>query len=503
MLKRIAAPMVVVGAAFVACASITTYYIGHIEESYRHSYAEDVMAVQAADALQTTFWKLHGLAWKLHAVASTSKDPDATAAIREQLGRLADEFQSHLNEVQAISNTDPEKETVAKIRLLFTRYCSRTRGREPFSNIEEFLSHADDPGRSELVHGIADECQIIHDLNSQQVADAARERTRLIKWLNMVRNATVITATLVGGFLGFWISRGLHRSVAQISVTLSDMAGKLGHHVGHVVLNPSATLPLLQEQVQEIALRIQGVLDELQEARHQVLATERLAVAGELAAGVAHEIRNPLTSIKLLIQMASQRGSGQSLGDKQLQVIQREIARMETTIQGLLDFARPSRLHCVAHDLCDTVHRAVNLLDGRARQHRVRICEHFSATPQIINGDPEQVHQVLVNLLVNGIEALPDGGELRVEVGRDEQSSDSCRVVISDSGPGIPADVLPRLFDPFVTTKKDGTGLGLAISRRIIDEHAGTIEAENCAGGGARFTVRLPFGAREPAAPPS
>jgi signal transduction histidine kinase len=149
------------------------------------------------------------------------------------------------------------------------------------------------------------------------------------------------------------------------------------------------------------------------------------------------------------------------------------------------------------------VHRAVNLLDGRARQHRVRICEHFSATPQIINGDPEQVHQVLVNLLVNGIEALPDGGELRVEVGRDEQSSDSCRVVISDSGPGIPADVLPRLFDPFVTTKKDGTGLGLAISRRIIDEHAGTIEAENCAGGGARFTVRLPFGAREPAAPPS
>ena len=324
----------------------------------------------------------------------------------------------------------------------------------------------------------------------------------MVRYLLAGRYITVIVIPLMGGIVGFWISRRLHRTVAKISVTLGDVAGKLGYEVGHLVVKPLADLPSLQEQVQGVAMQIQRVVDELQEARFQVMAVERLAVAGELAAGVAHEIRNPLTSIKLLIQMTAQRGSDRSLGEKQLQVIQGEIARIEKTIQGLLDFARPPRLDRTVHDLRDTVLAALSLLDGRARQQGVTICERLSTVPQAVNGDPEQVYHVLVNLLINGIEAMPDGGTLGVNVDRDEQFPGHCRIVVSDSGPGIRADVMPRLFDPFTTTKKDGVGLGLAISRRIIQNTRGRSKRP-IGPRAAQFTVRLPLSTTASSAPPS
>ena len=249
----------------------------------------------------------------------------------------------------------------------------------------------------------------------------------------------------------------------------------------------SGDLPALQQQVQAVATRIRGVVDELQQARHQAMLTERLVAVGELAAGVAHELRNPLTSVKLLVQTAAQRQAGAGLQDRQLQVVQQEIARMESTIQGLLDFARPPRLHRVTHDVRETVRRALNLVAGRAQHQRVVVSEDFPLVPVVVDGDPEQLHQVFVNLLLNGIEAIPEGGLLQVTIRCDVAMDSVCQIEFRDSGSGIPLDVLGRIFQPFVTSKERGTGLGLAISRRIIEEHAGLLLAANREQGGGRF----------------
>ena len=221
-------------------------------------------------------------------------------------------------------------------------------------------------------------------------------------------------------------------------------------------------------------------------------APERLAAVGELAAGVAHELRNPLTSVKLLIQNAGRGDPNHALHGKRLEVVQNEIARMESTIQGLLDFARPPKIRRLTHNLRDTLDRALNLAAGRATQQHVIIHEQGSSEPVLINGDPEQLDLVFLNLLLNGIEAMPTGGTLTVSIEVEVGTPSICRVVFLDSGAGIDDAVMERLFEPFVTIKERGVGLGLAVSRRVIQEHGGRIEASNMPLGGAKFMVELP-----------
>ena len=145
------------------------------------------------------------------------------------------------------------------------------------------------------------------------------------------------------------------------------------------------------------------------------------------------------------------------------------------------------------HDLRTTVRRAINLVEGRAKQQGVAIATDLPAAAVTVDGDPEQLHQVLVNLLLNGIEAMPQGGSLDVAVQAGNGAGNTCRVSVSDSGTGIPQPVLDRIFEPFVTSKERGTGLGLAISHRIAVEHSGTLLAANRPEGGAVFTVELPM----------
>lgn len=220
-----------------------------------------------------------------------------------------------------------------------------------------------------------------------------------------------------------------------------------------------------------------------------------------MAAGVAHELRNPLTAVKLLVQTVAHKAAVGGFRPEHFTVIQDEISRMENTIQSLLDFAKPAASRRVPCSLGDLMQRAVNLVRGRADQHRVRIVlpEDRRVT---VNCDPEQLHQVFVNLLLNGMDAMPQGGTLvialRVQSGVD---GDWCDVAVMDEGSGIPAELLDHIFEPFVTTKSHGTGLGLAISRRLVEEHGGYLSAANRPDHGAEFTMRLPCLAEVSTAP--
>ena len=144
------------------------------------------------------------------------------------------------------------------------------------------------------------------------------------------------------------------------------------------------------------------------------------------------------------------------------------------------------------HDLRRTVQRALNLIEGRAKRQNITITVECPDKPVLVNGDPEQLHQVFINLLLNGVEAMPEGGTLRVAICSDVGPGGRCRVIVSDSGVGISREVFPRIFEPFVTSKERGTGLGLAVSQRIAKEHGGLVRAANRPRGGAVFALELP-----------
>jgi signal transduction histidine kinase len=273
-------------------------------------------------------------------------------------------------------------------------------------------------------------------------------------------------------------------------VTLQQAESPQPLELGTVRWEADGVLGDVRQQAEQVATRLRTVLADLQQARDEVIRSERLAAVGELAAGVAHEIRNPLTSVKLLLQHAAKQRTANPLSESNLNLILDEIGRVEMIIQQLLDFSRPCKLQRRRHDLRETVHRALNLVDARARQHMVDICKRISEETLSVDGDPGQLHQVIVNLLINAIEAMPKGGKLFVSTLR-PPADEFASIEIRDTGSGIPGELLPRLFEPFATTKEHGTGLGLAVSHRIIEQHGGTLSVENHSDGGAAFTIRL------------
>jgi two-component system sensor histidine kinase HydH len=232
----------------------------------------------------------------------------------------------------------------------------------------------------------------------------------------------------------------------------------------------------------------------LEQREREALRAEQLAAVGQLATGLAHELRNPLTSMKILIQTAGEEGAEASLKGRDLTVLQEETERLERLVTTFLEFARPPTLEKTTFDVRGLVDQTIHLVSGPAAQRDVAIEYQPANHLQNVEADPLQIRQVLLNLLLNAMDALPGGGTVRVVTEMVRGGAAEWLVMqVADNGPGIPSDVSDRIFEPFVSTKETGTGLGLAICRRIVEAHGGTIRVENGKAGGAEFSVRLPI----------
>jgi two-component system sensor histidine kinase HydH len=221
-----------------------------------------------------------------------------------------------------------------------------------------------------------------------------------------------------------------------------------------------------------------------------VLRAEEMAEVGQVAAGMAHELRNPLTAIKMLVQANREEAESRDLPAEDLRVIEQEIRRMEDRLNVFIDFARPPRPERRLVDLKGVVEQTLALIRGRARKQRVALRFEPPAGPMEVEADGEQIRQLLVNLALNALDVMPRGGVL--EVGLNPGDDGQVEVWVLDTGPGIPPRHLSRLYEPFFTSKETGLGLGLAVSQRIAHDHGGTLRASNGPQGGARFVLRLP-----------
>jgi signal transduction histidine kinase len=234
-------------------------------------------------------------------------------------------------------------------------------------------------------------------------------------------------------------------------------------------------------------------LEQRQHERHLLRAEQMMAI-GQVAAGVAHELRNPLTSIKGLVQVNLREAQVKGLPAEDLAVIEHEIRRMELTLQRFLDFARPPQPNRGPVDPSDLVGRVFALVAGRARKQGVALRLSQPEEAIRLEADEGQLQQLLLNLVLNALDAMPHGGSVEVELRRPRDSR--VELHVRDTGPGIAANILPKVFETFVSSKETGVGLGLPLSKRIAEDHGGTLTAYNLPGGGACFVLRLP--ARSP-----
>ena len=243
--------------------------------------------------------------------------------------------------------------------------------------------------------------------------------------------------------------------------------------------------------VEDISTRVQ--LEE------QLQISEKMASIGLLAAGVAHEVNTPLTGISSFAQMLLEGAEPEDPKTKVLEKIERQTFRAARIVNGLLNLARPAQVDSGPCDMNAVINDVLSLLEHQLRTARIQVRKELAARAPVVQGIEHKLQQVFLNLFLNARDAMPKGGWLTIVTREDDRGA---VVEVADTGSGIPAEVLSRIYDPFFTTKEigKGTGLGLSITYGIIQEHEGTISCDSQVGQGTRFTIRLPLAEARPQA---
>ena len=222
--------------------------------------------------------------------------------------------------------------------------------------------------------------------------------------------------------------------------------------------------------------------------------TERLAALGEMIAGVSHEIRNPLGIIRSTAELLHDRADN----DRQKRfssIIVEESTRLNDILTEFLDFARPKTLHPIKCRIEDVLERNLKVMEPEFQRLGVRVERQYESGSFAVEADPDQLYRAFVNLLANALQAMPEGGALRIRTSltNNRFGPPYVELILQDTGPGIPLKTQKKIFNPFFTTREKGTGLGLAIVRNIVDSHHGEIEVESEEGKGTTMTIRLPL----------
>jgi signal transduction histidine kinase len=244
-----------------------------------------------------------------------------------------------------------------------------------------------------------------------------------------------------------------------------------------------------RHEVEEAARKLREVNAQLQASFEQLRRADRLSALGELSAGLAHEIRNPLGSIEGAVQILGRRDLAEDTRNEFTEMASREVARLKGLLSHFLEFARPQKPRVVASDIGSLLESVSKLATETAKMAQVEIAVEPGDGLPPVSVDPEQIRQVLLNLVINSVQSMPTGGQIRLRAHRD---GDRVWIEVKDEGVGIPEESLERIFDPFFTTRTGGTGLGLSIAYQIVNRHGGHIAARKNSGKGMTFSVTLP-----------
>ncbi len=244
------------------------------------------------------------------------------------------------------------------------------------------------------------------------------------------------------------------------------------------------------EELEATTRQLEKVYRELQDSFEQIKRADRLSAIGQLAASLAHEIRNPLGSIEGAANIIEAPQTSAEVRTGSLNIIRKECRRLNRLLTNLLDFARPRRPEFRPVDVGKLIDSVVALVNHTARQNNIEITRRVAMLLPPIESDVEQLKQVLLNLTINAIQAMPEGGRIEISA---QPFAAGVRIRVRDQGRSIDTKDLDKIFDPFFTTKEEGTGLGLSVAHQIVTQHGGVIKAERNPDRGMTFSLTLPL----------
>jgi signal transduction histidine kinase len=460
-------PTVLVSLLLLALCALAAVVLYKQQATSSETWREDFSSTQVAQDLRNTL-------------------ADLVVLLRNPQGQvepLHQRIRGQLDQAINLADKDEELRLVNQLKNCLQRYF----------DLWERRAHSQPPPRDKALEIIENEamprCKELQAFNAQQTRKSETAHRETVQYVIAGLLGVGVVGALAGLVLGYGVARRLRHSIYHLSVRVQDAASKLGQDLPAVALVQDDDLHQIHERMQGVVREIEQVVQKLQQREREVLRAEQLAALGQLAAGVAHEMRNPLTSIKMLVQTLREDRDHRAGTDEDLEVIEHEIRRMERSLQTFLDYARPPKPDCRPLDLVRPIQRTLTLIAGRANKQQVEVKFRPPQEPVIVTADDEQIQQILVNLALNGLDVMPRGGTLSIDL---RSHDGQVELTVADTGPGISPRLLSLLFQPFISTKETGLGLGLVTSRRIAELHGGSLEAGNRPEGGACFTLRLP-----------
>lgn len=478
---RHSVPLIILGILVAVVSLGSTWYINRLQSDLARAIRHEAAGMEAAVDLQVQLRHL-----RVHSLVLVADPTDARrAVVQADLGRV----DSTIAELRQLASVSDDIRLVGVIERDYTAY----RDRLGIDRLPLPAGPMSDVARWSDEHHMADllvPCQELADRQHDRMKRGLDRAETQTDRAGQVLLGLGLTGVLAGLLSGYATARNLSRRVAELSVRVQAVQAHLDQDIGAMTVESPGRIADLDEQLDRVVGRVKEVCQRLQEQERDLLRAEQLVAVGQLAAGVAHEVRNPLTGVKMLLQAAARAHDPTPLSRDRLAILLNEVARIERTVQGLMDFARTPPPDRRPHDLRLLANEAVDAAQGRAEARDITLRVDLPSAPASAAVDADQMSSLLTNLLANAIDATPAHGQVTLHVRI--AAGGTLELEVIDTGAGIDPAVAGRLFTPFTTTKPTGTGLGLTVARRVAKEHGGTLTAANRPEGGAAFTLTLP-----------
>ncbi len=486
---RIAGPVSAISLLLFIVGVAGAWYVHLSQRRTSDMLDHNVSSIRAAEELELLIRELRT---ELNRYLLSDDD----SHIRKGLAMKKD-IDGWTKEVQRCATADDETSLVKEIKKDSEVF---------FARLSEFNSRLNDESskaalqrstRDLLTNQILVNARKYLDINEKDLERSQADGRMMDKRVALGLLLLGTCGSIAGLLAGYALARGITRELVHLSFPIRDVAGKLNEVVGPITVSAKPGLQDLQSVLVNVAREVGTIVGQLQDSHREMMRADQLAATGQLAAGLAHELRNPLMSIKLIIQAARRDTTGdERLDAMDLRILDEEVTRLESLLQTFLEFAKPATLETRRLNLQGIVEPSLQLLSRRAAIKRVSFSSRVHAGACDVEGDESQLRQVLLNLLLNAIDAAPPGGTVQVDVrpvAPDGAAEGFVELRVADNGSGLASEMRQRIFEPFFSTRETGLGLGLAICKRIVDSHGGEITADNRPGGGAEFVVRLPI----------
>jgi signal transduction histidine kinase len=459
--------------------SVTVWYTYRMQALLTHMINRNIAAFQTAAALEAALVNQKGFV----SYYFLDGDPDWL----RQLGEYRQIFKEKLNEARSLVDTEEQNEAIKRIESEYTWYInSKDQVIAHYKAGERKIGASLHREVRDRFFKILDLCESYKGFQTERIREDRAQSRAQANRLRVTAVTGMLIVLLLALLLTFVLVSQILGPVRRLALEADPEGGSKGGEDEVKALNKSVR-GLIQEY--------DHTQIELVRSREHLLQAEKMALVGKLAAGMAHSIRNPLTSVNMRLFSLSRALDLLAPQKEDFEVISDEIRHIDTIVENFLEFSRPPKLKMQRVSPSDVVDLAIKLLEHRLQSYEVEIKLQRRLPLPEIQADPEQLKEVLVNLVVNGCEAMERGGLIVIHEEKSFAEPLGKVVVIrlTDNGPGIPESIQEKVLQPFFTTKEEGTGLGLSIAARIVEQHGGWLDLTSKEGEGTTFVITLPI----------